>query len=160
MSFVKYRQITNADKENVSRIIKENWGSDLVVVHNSIYIASNLPGFIAEENENIVGLITYYIEDNSCEIVTLDSMKEKCGIGSALINLVKEEAQNNNCTTLFLITTNDNLHAISFYEKRGFKLTGINKGAVNESRKIKPEIPLIGFNNIPITDELKFVMNI
>ncbi|MBA4318148.1 MAG: GNAT family N-acetyltransferase [Flavobacterium sp.] len=160
MSFVKYRHVTNADKENVCRIIKENWYSDLVVVHNSIYIPSNLPGFIAEENENIIGLITYYIEDNNCEIVTLDSMKENCGIGSALINKVKEEAKNSNCTILWLITTNDNLHAISFYVKRGFELTGINKGAVNESRKIKPEIPLLGFNNIPITDELKFTMNI
>ncbi len=160
MSSVTYRKIAPHDKESVRKIIKENWSSDLVVVHNTVFISSNLPGFIAEENGNIIGLITFNIENNNCEIVTLNSMKENCGIGSELINLVKEEAHNNKCSLLWLITTNDNLQTISFYEKRGFTLTEIKKDAVNESRKIKPEIPLVGLNNIPITDEYKFVINI
>lgn len=160
MSLIDYRKITGSDKKEVDRLMREHWGSELVVVHNTIYIPSNLNGFIAEENGITAGLITFTIENNFCEIVTLDSMKENCGIGTALINYVKEEVRNNGCTILWLITTNDNLHAISFYEKRGFKLKQIFHGAVDESRKIKPEIPLMGNNGIPIKDELKFVLEI
>jgi len=66
-----------------------------------------------------------------------------------------EEARKRDCWRVFLITTNDNLHALGFYQKRGFELVGIHRGAVNESRKIKPGIPLIGMNNIPLRDEIE-----
>ena len=66
-----------------------------------------------------------------------------------------EEAAKENCRRLFLITTNDNLNALGFYQKRGFEMVSINRGAVNESRKIKPGIPLIGMNNIPLRDEIE-----
>jgi hypothetical protein len=57
---------------------------------------------------------------------------------------------------LWLISTNDNLNALKFYQKRGFSLVKLYKNAVNETRKkIKPEIPLIGENGIPIRDEVE-----
>ena len=55
---------------------------------------------------------------------------------------------------MWLITTNDNLNALRFYQKRGFELVAVHRHAVDESRKIKPEIPLVGENGIPIRDEL------
>jgi hypothetical protein len=66
-----------------------------------------------------------------------------------------EEARKRNCWRVFLITTNDNLNALGFYQKRGFELVAIHRGAVNESRKVKPSIPLIGDNNIPLRDEIE-----
>lgn len=160
MNPITYRRINSSDKDEVNHLMKERWGSEVIVVHNSIYIPSNLSGFIAMEEGITVGLITYDIDDEYCEIVTLDSMKENCGIGSKLINMVKQEAIKNNCTILRLITTNDNLHAISFYEKRGFNLSHVYAGAVEESRKIKPEIPLVASNGIPIKDEFKFTLDL
>ena len=100
-----------------------------------------------------VELVQYV--DGDCEIVTLDSEREGQGLGTKLIDAVIEEARNHNCKRVFLITTNDNLKALGFYQKRGFELVRINRGAVNESRKIKPGIPLIGMNNIPLRDEIE-----
>ena len=71
------------------------------------------------------------------------------GIGSMLIDKVVEEARSRSCKRLFLITTNDNLNALGFYQKRGFEIVTVYRGAVNESRKIKPSIPLVGMNGIP-----------
>ena len=61
---------------------------------------------------------------------------------------------------LFLITTNDNLNALGFYQKRGFEIVTIYRGAVNESRKRKPGIPLIGYNSIPLRDEIELEMSL
>ena len=54
------------------------------------------------------------------------------------------------------MTTNDNLKAIGFYQKRGFDMTRLHYKSVEKSRKIKPEIPLIGDYGIPLRHELEF----
>ena len=77
------------------------------------------------------------------------------GIGSKLIVQAIEEARARGCKRLFLITTNDNLNALGFYQRRGFEIASIYRGAVNESRKTKPGIPLVGYNNIPLRDEIE-----
>jgi ribosomal protein S18 acetylase RimI-like enzyme len=88
----------------------------------------------------------------------LDSLREGQGVGTTLIQAVVEEARKRNCKRVFLITTNDNLNALGFYQKRGFELVKINRGALLETRKLKPGIPLIGENNIPLRDEIELEM--
>jgi GNAT superfamily N-acetyltransferase len=145
-----------SDKEWIYAFISEHWGSKEVVVHNTVFIPGKLNGFIAEENECNVGLVTYQIKDSSCEIVTLNSIIENKGIGRKLVKLVEEEAIKHKCGSVWLITTNDNLKAVKFYQKIGYRLVKVYPDAVDNSRMIKPEIPLIAENGIPIRDELKF----
>ncbi|MEW5718069.1 MAG: GNAT family N-acetyltransferase, partial [Chloroflexota bacterium] len=80
------------------------------------------------------------------------------GIGSALIDAVKLRARQAGCKRLWLITTNDNLTALRFYQKRGFTLAALHRNALEESRKIKPEIPLVGEHGIPLRDEIELEM--
>ena len=154
------RSITAADRDWVARHVAEIWGAEVVVAHGKIYHAAELPGFIAEMDGEKAGLITYHIAGDriageACEIVTLDSLNEGRGIGTALIEAVKAVAGTAGCRRLWLITTNDNLHALGFYQKRGFRLIAVHPGAVDAARKLKPEIPLIGNDGIPITDEIE-----
>lgn len=127
----------------------------VVVSRGVLHRPARLPGFIAEVDRIRKGLLTYKILHHDCEIVTLNSLLEGQGIGSALINAVRQEAQKAQCHRLWLITTNDNHQAIRFYEKQGFQLAAVHRDAVKESRKLKPEIPLIGKNGIPIQDEIE-----
>ena len=94
------------------------------------------------------------------EILSLDSLKENRGIGSRLLGEAVEEARRAGCARVMLITTNDNLRALRFYQKRGFDMVRIYRNAVDESRKIKPEIPLIGDHGIPIKHEIEMEMKI
>ncbi len=105
-----------------------------------------------------VGLITYQIIDQECEIITLDSFCEGLGIGSALIDTVLQVAVQTGCYRLWLITTNDNLSALRFYQKRGFHLAALHPNAIEHSRKLKPQIPQIGHDGIPIRDEIELEM--
>ena len=59
------------------------------------------------------------------------------------------------CTRLWLITTNDNLRALRFYQRRGFRLAALHRDALETSRRLKPSISEIGFHGIPLRDELE-----
>ena len=74
----------------------------------------------------------------------------------ALIAAVKDIAGRAGCTRLWVITTNDNVDALRFYQRRGFTLAALHAGAVDESRaRLKPEIPVFGDHGIPLRDELE-----
>ena len=157
---IMLRRLTQHDMPRLRQQWRENWGDEFVVAHGVIYYPDTLDGFIAYDGPDWVGTITYASLDGDCEIVSLDSEREGQGLGTKLINAVIEEARKQNCRRVFLITTNDNLHALGFYQKRGFELVKINRSAVNESRKIKPGIPLIGMNNIPLRDEIELELKV
>ncbi len=149
------RPLTGADQAWVERFATEHWGADLMVVHGQVFYISRLPGFVAEFNGAAAGLVTYHITEDQCEITSLDSLREGLGIGSALIKAVEMVAREQGCQRMFLVTTNDNINALRFYQRRGFTLAALRSGAVTDSRKIKPEIPLIGDHGIPIRDEIE-----
>jgi GNAT superfamily N-acetyltransferase len=152
---LKIRPLSPADRDWVKRHIAEHWGAEIVVAHGTIYHPAALPGFVAELDGKMTGLVTFQINGDACEIVTLDSLHPGRGIGTALIEEVKAAAGAAGCRRLWLITTNDNLHALGFYQKRGFRLVAVHPGAVDAARKLKPEIPLIGNDGIPIRDEIE-----
>jgi ribosomal protein S18 acetylase RimI-like enzyme len=143
-------------RDEITAILNKYWGSPKVVSRGHVFYADQFPGFIAIENRTIIGLITYHIEGDQCEIVTLNSLKEGIGIGSQLIKSVKLVAENRRCCRVWLITTNDNIAAIQFYQKRGFHMVAIYPDAIQKSRRLKPSIPLLGHQGIPIRDEIEF----
>ena len=152
------RKINEQDHEWIIKILTENWGSPKIITRGKIHEADKYPGFIVEYQNEKIGLITYHIEKNECEITSLKSLKENLGIGTALLNAVKKVATEKNCKRLWLITTNDNFAAIRFYQIRGFHLVAVYRDTITEYRKIKPEIPLYGLESIPIRDEIELEM--
>jgi len=152
---ISIRPLLDPDQDWVCQVMIAEWGSEIAVVHGDIYRPAELPGFIAEMEGEKVGLLTYHIEGEACEIVTINSWREDSGVGSALIEAVKQAARRERCHRLWVVTTNDNLHALRFYQKRGFTICAIRVNAIEASRKIKPEIPLLGNNGIPLRDEIE-----
>ena len=155
---ISVRQLTVDDLPRLREFWKENWGDEFVVAHGVIYYPDTLDGFIALDGKEWIGEITYAFLENECEIVSLDSTRQGMGVGTMLIHHVVEEARKKDCRRIFLITTNDNLNALGFYQKRGFELVAVHRGALEKSRKIKPGIPLMGANNIPLRDEIELEM--
>jgi GNAT superfamily N-acetyltransferase len=139
----------------VQSLLRERWGSPVMISRGTIHHANQLPGFIALDSDQPVGLITYSLNNNECEIVTLDSLEPGKGIASKLIKSVIDFAIGKNFKRVWLITTNDNTNALRLYQKNGFHLVSIHQGAIEKSRKLKPEIPEIGFDDIPIRDEIE-----
>jgi GNAT superfamily N-acetyltransferase len=147
-----------ADREWVSEFMLELWGSNKVVSRGVVYYPQDLPGFEAMYYGEKVGLVTYNVTGTSCEIVTINSIHPFAGVGTALIDAVRDIALQSGCKRLWLITTNDNMNALRFYQKRGFELVAIHRNALEISRKLKPEISLIGNDGIPLRDEIELEM--
>lgn len=147
--------ITGRHQAWITEKLTEYWGSTRIISRQQLHEAARLPGFIACEGEQPLGFITYCITDRDCEVITLNSFQEKHGIGTMLLKAVISLARRQNCHRIWLITTNDNLNALGFYQKRGFRLVAVYPDALQVSRQLKPEIPEMGLNNIPLCDEIE-----
>ena len=91
-----------------------------------------------------------------CEILTLHADEQWRGAGTALIEVAGQLARRQGCARLWVITTNDNVDALRFYQRRGFCLVEVHRGAVDRSRAaLKPEIPAAGAYGIPLRDEIE-----
>ena len=153
----------------MAHFLDERWGTTQIVSRGKALYGHLLPGFIAEagaadadeaavEDEAAseqLGLVTLHIGQSECEITTLNSLREGSGIGSALVEAVECWAREAGMERLWLVTTNDNLAALKFWQKRGYELVTIHRNAIADARRIKPQIPITGLNGITIRDEIE-----
>lgn len=147
--------INEENRRQVKEFFQISWGSAEMVLSSGVYDCSTLNGFIIfNDYKDIIGLITYVMRENELEIISLDSIEEGKGIGTLLLKRTEEVAIQSKSEKVTVITTNDNLHALKFYQKRGYYLSEILVQVVDKARQLKPGIPLIGHNGIPIRDEL------
>lgn len=159
MENLQIRPLRSEDKKWVSNFLREHWHSTKIVSRRGIHQADELPGFIAVQGENYLGLATYRIEGDECELVTLNSLLEGMGIGTELLKAVMKTGIAAKCRRVWAVVTNDNLDALRFFQTRGFVLAALHRNAVEKSRELKPEIPTYGMDSIPIRDEIEVEMN-
>lgn len=118
------RPLQNTDSW-LEAFLQEHWGSPYMVIRGESVDLRTVSGFAALIAQNPVGLITFRMDGHQCEITSLDSLREGIGIGSALLDAVLKTARTAGCTRAHLITTNDNLHALRFYQRRSFSLCAL-----------------------------------
>ncbi len=157
---MEIKEISIYNRNIINTIMINNWGATEIILRNKIIDGTKSKGFIAEDNNKMVGFLLYDINDDICEIIALYSFVERKGIGSFLLNKIKEIATLKKCDRIVVITTNDNLIALKFYQKRGFFLSKLYCNAFDNIRKIKPNLPKLGENNIPLNDEIELVYKI
>lgn len=158
--FLHLEPIKNEDRKWFCELLNREWGSEKIVSRGNMHYAKALEGFIAFKKKEKIGVITYKIMNKECEIVSLNSLKENRGVGSFILDNIESFARSRECTRIWLVTTNDNLRALRFYQKKGFKLLKIYPDIMKEYRDLKPEIPLIGENGIEIRDEIELEKNL
>ena len=149
------RPVRAEDRDWIRRFVAERWGAEVVVARGVLYRPHELAGIVAEGDGGPIGLLTYQISGDACEIVTLDSVRPSMGVGTALLEAVKDAAHAAGSRRLWLVTTNDNLEALRFYQKRGFVLVAVHRNAAEAARRLKPEISRLGAHGIPIRDEIE-----
>jgi 8-oxo-dGTP pyrophosphatase MutT (NUDIX family)/GNAT superfamily N-acetyltransferase len=143
-------------REFVNKQIADDWAGPFIVSKGILHDTRIHNGFVALADREVVGYILYNLIDGDCEITVLESIHEGRGIGKALINEVIKIANEEHCSRVWLITTNDNNHAIRFYQRFGFMLRGVYINAMDDARILKPQIPLTGNDGIPIAHEFEF----
>ena len=172
MTDFNIRPLERSDREWVAHFLDERWGTTQIVSRGKSVYGHLLPGFMAERPANApetgeggdseketaaenIGLVTVHIGDKECEITTLNSLTESAGVGSALVEAVENWAREAGIERLWLVTTNDNLAALKFWQRRGYELVTVHRNAIADARRIKPQIPITGLNGITIRDEIE-----
>jgi len=173
-SMLHLRPIEPRDCSEVTRELVTNWQSTEIWSLGRRHHAEQLPGFVAEHDGRFLGAVTYHLDSGGWqgEIITLSSRSTPpsadCaggtsrivggggGVGTALLEAATNAIYAAGCVRAFLTTTNDNLRAIGFYQKRGWRFAAIHIGIVDRVRLVKPEYPLVGLNGIEIHDEIEF----
>jgi len=150
---VAIRPYRESDRPWAESLLDE-FGGPLQARHGELIDVLELPGFTAERDGQRVGLLTYRRKNGECELAFIAVLERQHGIGSALLDALRQEV--GDCERIWLVTTNDNLEALRFYQRRGFRLSALRAGAVDESRRrLKPQISTVGDFGIPIRDEIE-----
>jgi ribosomal protein S18 acetylase RimI-like enzyme len=157
---VRIRAVSEDDRPMLSWLVARLWGSEIVAVHGSLLRPAELGGFIAERSGRVAGLLTYQLIGDTLEIVTLNALDRRAGIGTLLIEASVGTARRYGCREIRLTTTNDNIDALRFYQRRGFRLAELRPGAVDRSRQLKPAIPRVGEYGIPLHDEIDLTLQV
>jgi GNAT superfamily N-acetyltransferase len=153
---LRIRPIERADRPAVRALVGELWGSTVAVAHGTVFEPAELPGFIAERDGRTAGLLTYEVRADTLEVVSINAFPPGDGTGTALLEAAARAArEQHGCRRVVLTTTNDNLDALRFYQRRGFRLVAVRPGAVDAARRLKPEIPAAGAYGIALRDELE-----
>ncbi|MGE5590429.1 MAG: GNAT family N-acetyltransferase [Bacillota bacterium] len=134
---------------------RREWGGEVMVTRGRLHRFQDLQALIAWSGEERLGLATYRLEGGEAELMSLNAAVEGRGVGTALLRAAEGAAAESDCRRLWLITTNDNLEALRFYQRRGYRLAALYPGAVDLARQVKPGIPAIGNHGIPLHDELE-----
>ena len=155
---IRIRPVSDGDRPMLSWLVAELWGSEAVAVHGTVFQPAELGGFIAERSGRLTGLLTYHVAGDVLEIVTLNAIERRVGIGTLLIEAAVGKARRCGGREIRLTTTNDNIDALRFYQRRGFRLAELRPGAVDRSRQEKPQIPTVGSYGIPLRDEIDLTL--
>jgi GNAT superfamily N-acetyltransferase len=149
------REREDGDRRAVATFL-EGWGMRHAARLGRLEDSLAHPALIAERDGELIGVLTYVLDGDSCEVLTLQASERQHGVGTALVEAVERLATDAGCSRLWVITTNDNVDALRFYQRRGFRLSVLHAGAVDDSRaRLKPEIPRVGEYGIDLRDELE-----
>ena len=153
---MKVSLLSEDDRTWVKERTELLFGGEFVVSRDEVHDPHKLPGFIVTLGPERLGVATYHVTGDICELVTIDSLCQFSGVGSMLLEKVEETALELGCTKMWVITPNDNLDAHRFFQRRGFFLTNVRIGGMTKIRLLKPSIPRIGYYGIPVRDEFEF----
>ncbi|MCK6475796.1 MAG: GNAT family N-acetyltransferase [Phycisphaerales bacterium] len=158
---VTVRPIDSGDAEFVRGELVKHWTSTTIYSRGEPFEADRLPGFVAWVGGKRAGLLTLATPgrgapEGQCEIVTLSALDGGNGVGSRLMEAAEDEARRLGCSRIFLTTSNDNFRAMSFYQRRGWRLRAVYPGMIDRCRVIQQQIPRVTADGVPIRDELEF----
>jgi ribosomal protein S18 acetylase RimI-like enzyme len=147
--------VNEADRTWLQDLWRSEWGGDTMVSKGNTYVIDELTALIAKIGNFRVGAVTYRLCGSDCELLSINSTTDGQGVGTQLLGAFEDRVREEGIRRVWLVTTNDNLNALRFYQRRGYRIIAVYPNAIDFARKIKPTIPAVGFYDIPIRDEIE-----
>ena len=159
---MQVREVRDDERDWLRTTIQDRWGDEITVGRGRVWTPHELPAMVAvDDSGERIGVATYVIEGAAAELVSIDALRPGAGVGRGLLRAVAAAARAAGAEQLLVMTTNDNLAALRFYQRNGFRLSDVRPGAVDEARAtLKPSIPETGNDGIPLRDEIDLVLEL
>lgn len=143
----------------LAELWRVEWGGEKMVTRGKVHRLEEADALVAQMGSKLVGAVAFVVDAGSatCELLSLNATVKGQGVGTALLVAVEQAARTKCCHSVCLVTGNDNLDALRFYQRRGYRIAAVHKGAIDEARRAKPTIPVIGEYGIPLHDEIELV---
>ena len=149
-------EITPADRDWVATTLVQEWTSTSVARGGELVEAAGLSGSLATLGGRRVGLVLVNVSEGEFEVVAISTTRPRSGVGRALMERCFAEARATACRRVWVVTTNNNVAAIAFYQHVGLDLLALHRNAVRASRKLKPTIPVRDAEGVRIDHEIEF----
>lgn len=147
-------ELTTADPTTITALWTERWGLP-VITSRGAYQPDRVSGLVAHtEAGQLAGLVTWAVDRTEAEIVTIDAVRPGHGCGGTLLEAAEAALAEGGVDRLTVETTNDNLAALGFYVRHGYRLVALHLDAMDAVRARKPQVPLVGLDGIPLRDVL------
>ncbi|MCZ8184463.1 MAG: GNAT family N-acetyltransferase [Beijerinckiaceae bacterium] len=132
---------------------RRHWRGESIVTPRRRYGPAEVHAFAARDGAGaMTGLVTFAVQGGLAELVSLNTEVPQQGVGTNLMDAAEREARQLGATRMILATTNNNLGAFRFFQKRGYHLVALHRDAVAGIRREKPSIPMVDPDGLPIRD--------
>jgi ribosomal protein S18 acetylase RimI-like enzyme len=98
------------------------------------------------------GLVSWWIDGERAEVVSVHAEPPGSGTGTRVMDAAEEALRRRGVKRVVLATTNDNVRALNFYQKRGYRLVRVHLDAMERVRVAKPGVPAVGRDGVPLRD--------
>jgi ribosomal protein S18 acetylase RimI-like enzyme len=147
------QEATNVDRAAARELFERDFGRTRIVAFGEVMDLEQMPALVALMSEELAGALAYRTHGDALHIVALatDPMWQRSGVGGQLVAEAELLARRLGLTRLVVATTNDNLPALFFYQRRGYRLTDLVASSViaHTGREV------LGFGGIPVRDEVR-----
>lgn len=143
------------DRAALEALLRQRWSDGTVFVRGRLVTPQNVEAFGAYCDGALQGVATWLVEQGTLYLLTLNNITDRRGVGGALLAAMLDMGRRKGFPFMRAMLSNDNLPALRFYQKRGFRIIAVHCGVVDMMREIKPSIPAIGLDGIPIRDEIE-----
>jgi GNAT superfamily N-acetyltransferase len=155
---VLVREATDADRSAARALFHRDFGRTKIVAFGEVMDIDQMPALVAIMRDEPSGALAYRLLGDALHVVALatDPMWQRSGVGGYLVAEAELLARRLNLRRLVVCTTNDNLPALYFYQRRGYRLIElVPDSIIKHTRQAHA-----GFAGVPVRDEIRLEKNI
>ncbi len=133
-------------------LFERDFGRTKIIAFGELMNVDEMPALVATTYEEVSGALAYRLHGDGLHIVALatDVLWQRSGVGGHLVAEAELFARKLSLARVLVTITNDNLPALYFYQRRGYRLSAVRPGSV--LAHTTETVP--GFAGIPVRDEV------
>jgi GNAT superfamily N-acetyltransferase len=148
------------DRAFLDELLRLRWSGGALMLRGKLVHPKDVEALAAYHDGRLAGVATWRLEGPVIYLATLNNITEQRGVGVALLDAMMKLGREKGSALLRVIVTNDNLNALGFYQRRGFRIVAAHPGAIDTIRTLLPNIPTMGANRIPMRDEIELEIDL